>query len=98
MRAGTPPLTPTPQLARMRIAIACSEPRHQRCVDDIRQALRTARLDGHVHVLQGEAMRGDLLERDALRRQLLQRELARLVAVATRAFQRHELDRLAAYR
>ena len=59
---------------------ACLQPGHQRGVDHVRHALPADRLDREVHVLQAEAMRGDLLQREALRGELRQRQLAGAVA------------------
>src|SRR5258706_8053488 len=73
-----------------------SNPGHQRGVDHVWDALAADRLDREVDVLQGEAVGRDPLERESLRGELLQRQLARLVAVAARALERHELHRDAA--
>src|SRR5687767_14954338 len=69
------------------------QPGHQRGVDDVRNALAADRLDRQVHVLQRETVGGDFLQREALRGELRERELARLVAVAARAFDGDELHR-----
>src|SRR5437588_1845004 len=69
------------------------EPGHQRRVDHVRHAVPADRPYGEVHVLEAEAMRGDLLQRKAPGCQLRQRQLAGLVAVAAGALDGHGFDR-----
>src|SRR4051812_34586735 len=70
-----------------------SLPRHQRRVDDVRDAFVADRADGEVDVLQAELVRRDQFQRKSLRRNLFQRQLARLVTVAAGALHGDELHR-----
>src|SRR5262245_15704493 len=76
---------------RMREGI--SLPWHEGCMDHVRHALATHRLDGEIHVFEPEPMRRDLLQRKPLGGKLLECKLAGLEAVAARAFDGDELHR-----
>src|SRR5438445_464135 len=68
-------------------------PGHKGSVDHVGHALAAYGADCEVHVLQPEAVGGDLLKRKALRGELREGELAGLVAVAARALDGDEFHR-----